>query len=46
MVYFVCGVDSSLITAIAQKKLSKNIKTFTISFQNKNYSEGANLQIK
>ena len=34
------GVDSSLIAAIAQKKLSKNIKTFTISFKNKNYSEG------
>jgi len=34
------GVDSSLIAAIAQKKLSRNIKTFTISFKNKNYSEG------
>ena len=34
------GIDSSLITAIATKKLSKKIKTFTISFKNRNYSEG------
>ena len=34
------GIDSSLITAIATKKLSKKVKTFTISFKNRNYSEG------
>jgi len=33
------GIDSSLITAIAQKNSSKKIKTFTIGFNNKDYDE-------
>jgi asparagine synthase (glutamine-hydrolysing) len=33
------GIDSSLITAIAQKNSSKKIKTFTIGFQHKDFDE-------
>jgi asparagine synthase (glutamine-hydrolysing) len=38
------GIDSSLITAIAKKKLNRkdNIKTFSIGFLNKNYDESIN----
>ncbi|VAW74828.1 Asparagine synthetase [glutamine-hydrolyzing] [hydrothermal vent metagenome] len=33
------GIDSSLITAIAQKHSDKKIKTFTIGFDDSNYNE-------
>ena len=33
------GVDSSLVSAIAQEQSSQNIKTFTIGFEDKAYNE-------
>jgi asparagine synthase (glutamine-hydrolysing) len=35
------GIDSTLVSSIAQSEASKNIKTFTIGFQDKEYDETA-----
>jgi asparagine synthase (glutamine-hydrolysing) len=34
------GIDSTLVTAILQEVSQKSIKTFTVSFQEKEYNEG------
>jgi len=35
------GLDSSLLSAITAKKLGRNLKTYSVNFENKKYDEGS-----